>query len=152
MSLKEYQDIRDSVIFYQDNFRSKTLGPFEMSELYDLFPYEANEVNAPVKGSWPSTYPFSERAGVYGFFDKDMKLIYIGKASMRNSIGGRLGSYFSFSNGCGSPCRLNHEWDLSPRFVFVVAAPYDSRFEAPALEEYLITKFKPAENSLGVDR
>ncbi len=41
-------------------------------------------------------------------------------------------------------------WKTEPRFVVIVAMPEQSPFEAPALEEFLISKLSPKMNIYGM--
>jgi excinuclease UvrABC nuclease subunit len=87
---------------------------------------------------------------VYAFLDEQGMLLYVGKASFRNSIAARLSTYCMFEAGKGTPCRLNHQWKTKPRYVVTVAVPEETRFEASAVEEFLITRLEPPENSIGI--
>src|SRR5690606_32393688 len=96
-------------------------------------------------------WPLPSRAGVYAFLDQQKKILYVGKASFRNSLAARLSSYCRYESGRGSSCKLNHIWKNSPRYIVIVAVPESSRFEAAALEEFLISKIQPIENSVGIE-
>jgi len=76
-----------------------------------------------------------------------LEVLYIGKASMNHGLGYRLSSYCGY--GENKICKLKHPWVEQPRFVYTVAMPQESRFEAPALEEYLIGKIPTANNKAG---
>ena len=78
-----------------------------------------------------------------------MQLLYVGKASL---LGRRLSTYFQYTEGRGSGCKVVHEdsWKTPPSFVATFALM--ESFEAAALEEYLIVRLNPQENSLWVSR
>jgi hypothetical protein len=45
---------------------------------------------------------------------------------------------------------LQHSgWSQPPRFFYAVAVPEQMPFEAPALEEFLIGRLQPPDNSVG---
>jgi len=146
--MPNHEDFLHEVGKYQRNYRRVDLPTFEISDRYDMFP-AVDEVANELR--WPAVWPYAHRAGVYAFFDEHDQLLYVGKASMRNTIGSRLASYCGYADGRNSPCRLYHAWRTSPKYVCVVAVPQNSRFEAPALEEYLISTLQPPENSRGID-
>ncbi len=93
--------------------------------------------------------PCAEDGGVYAFFGKDGKLLYVGKASHSNTLGRRFCSYFY-----AKPDRLGakprHRWTKRPRYALITAT--NPAFEAPSLEEYLIHKLKPTDNIVGLRR
>ncbi|EDZ65766.1 hypothetical protein NOC27_2446 [Nitrosococcus oceani AFC27] len=99
---------------------------------------------------WPEIWPHAARAGIYAFLNEDSEVIYVGKASLRNSLGARISSYCGY--GADRECRFYGEWRSPPRYVLVVAVPDETRFEAPALEEYLIRELQPSDNSAGIER
>ena len=88
--------------------------------------------------------PLADRAGVYLIFGARMQLLYVGKSP---TLGTRLSSYFRWSAGKGTPCRVVHTaWKTRPMFVATIAVT--ESFEAAALEEYLIGRLHPEENYL----
>jgi len=133
---------------YEQRFRRDDLDRLEVSGLYDLFPSNGG-VPVPVAASWPNDqWPYAKRAGVYLIFDEKLDLLYVGKASLNSSIGDRLYTYFREGQDHG--CRIRHEgWDRPPRYVTTIAVPENTRFEAPALEEFLITRLQPTSNRIG---
>ena len=69
---------------------------------------------------------------------------------MYNSFCYRLSAYFRY-NRKTKKCKIKHSnWSEPPRYVLTVAVPTDMSFEAPALEEYLITKTQPKDNDRGI--
>jgi|SRR5690606_33756384 len=146
-----HDDFLREVRTYQEHYRSPALTPFEIAAPYDLFP-ERGAGSFSCQRQWPNSWLHPMRAGVYAFFSEDAKLLYIGKASFRSSISARLATYCGYQEGPGSPCKLSNHWKGSPRYVVIVAVPEETRFEASALEEFLISKLQPPENSVGLDR
>ena len=54
---------------------------------------------------------------------------------------------------CRASCKIKGTWKKEePFFVATVPVPDDTPFEAAALEEYLIQKFGPPDNTRGVTR
>ncbi|MCB1194298.1 MAG: GIY-YIG nuclease family protein [Leptospiraceae bacterium] len=133
---------------YCKKYRNFNLEQFEISDLYNLFP--ENNDNNEIKDcpKWPDSWPVStthSNAGVYLVFNKSLELIYVGKASMKSAIQARLNAHFKDENG---KCRLIGNWS-NPKYFLCVFMPKDLIFEAPALEEYLITKLQPCDNTIG---
>lgn len=120
-----------------------------MSGLYSLFPEEGTG-SIPVERSWPDTWPYNERQGVYVIFGQDCsEPLYIGKASMNNFLGDRLSDYFGYDKPARR-CRIKDiNWSERPMYIVTVPVPMGMAFEAAALEEYLIGRFQPADNKRG---
>jgi hypothetical protein len=146
-----HSDLLRYVSIYQELYRSSTQVPFEIGPPYDLFPLRGPE-KTPCGGRWPESWPHLSRAGVYAFLSDEGELLYIGKASFRNSLAARLSTYCGYEAGPGTPCRLYHQWKTNPRYVVTIAVPESTRFEASALEEFLIGELQPPENSIGLNR
>lgn len=146
-----HDDFLREVRAYQERYRSPVLVPFKIAAPYDLFP-ERDICSFSYQQKWPDSWLYPMRAGVYAFFSEDAKLLYVGKASFRSSISARLATYCGYQEGRRSPCKLSNQWKSSPRYVAIVAVPEETRFEASALEEYLISKLQPPENSVGLER
>jgi hypothetical protein len=140
----------DKVREYSDTYRHPDRDPLEISDEYDLFPSIGTD--DPACSGWPDTYPKANRQGVYLISDKDRKLLYVGKASLGNTLGARLSSYFSY-DADGKSCKIIHKsnWSEDPRFLITVVVPSEAAFEAPSLEEFLITSFRGdlPDNELG---
>ena len=141
--LREYtvpfiKEVKSRIDEYQALYHSEKLKPLEISDEYDLFPAKEGD---SINNGWPNTYPNSERQGIYLILSENHKLLYVGKASMGNTIGGRLGSYFMYDDDRKS-CKIRHTWTKKPKYIITVAVPMEAPFEAPALEEYLISSFK----------
>ncbi len=143
-------DMLKAVIEYEERFRRADLDRLEVSGLYALFPSTEN-VGMADAGNWrDNAWPNGERAGVYAIFDDDVQLLWIGKASMNSSLGGRLYKYFR-EDRHNLDCIIRHTgWSPRPAYVMTVAVPRDMPFEAPALEKYLINRLQPRDNTIGV--
>ncbi len=96
---------------------------------------------------WSEEYwPYSTLPGVYVVYDDHNKLIYIGKASLDATLGSRLGAHFSrSSDGSAEP---PPGWK-GAKYVRTIPLPHEHAFEAPAIEEFLITRLEARENKLG---
>jgi len=136
---------------YETKYRRPGLPGLRRSGLYALFPDEVRTVD--VESAWNAQWPYSEEAGVYFIFGGSGRLLYIGKASMNHCIGGRLSIYFG-SDRATKRCRIVNEegWSERPMYVATVAVPQNMKFEAPALEEYLIATLDTANNVRGAKR
>lgn len=127
---------------FHAEWRHPRLPPLEYSEVYSLFPQES--IDTPTRTNWPDIWPLANRPGVYLVFSAKMQLLYVGKSA---SLGRRLSNYFQWSSRRGSPCRIVHTgWKTRPVFIATVAVA--ESFEASALQEFLITRVHPEENSL----
>jgi hypothetical protein len=133
---------------YKAKYRRSDLPDLRLSGLYALFPDEAQTADA--EWGWNDYWPHSDQAGVYFIFGGNGRLLYIGKASMNNCIGGRLSNYFG-TDKATKRCRVEHEWRERPMYVATVAVPQGMKFEAPALEEYLIAALNPCDNVRGIN-
>ena len=130
-----------SIGMYSKKYRHPGCPSFDISQKYDLFPSKNIDGNSGM--GWPEEYPYADRQGVYLICNKNKQVLYIGKASLTHTLGARLGHYFKYAPGRKSCCvNKDHVWSNKPRYLVTVAVPCDMAFEAPALEEYLITKYK----------
>ncbi len=100
---------------------------------------------------WPHrTWPGATQPGLYVFVNEHDELLYIGKASCTRALGHRLGHYFSGrtldtftiadGNAAGATC------------VITIPLPPDHAFEAPAVEEFLLTRVATRGNKNGARR
>lgn len=126
-------------------YRRPGLPALELSGVYALFPEE--ELPDFVEYRWNEDYPNAARKGVYLIFGRSGRVLYIGKASLGASIGGRLGTYFAGKNECRL---LSTDWTERPTYIATIAVPQGMSFEAAALEEYLIRCLNPCDNGVGV--
>lgn len=141
-------DLRSGILAYEQTQRREDFGPFADGALYDLFPHEAPGARVPA-ASWPATWPHSDAPGVYAVLNWQLSVLYVGKASFRNSLGGRLGAYFGYVGGADRTCRIVHAWSAAPRYVYLVPVLRERSFEASALEEFLILRLQPPDNRVG---
>ena len=135
-------NLRSALMKYR-KYRHPDLADLALSDLYALFPEEGEPLATM---HWDQQWPNSDHAGVYLIFDKNGKLLYVGKAW---ALGHRLASYFQYRQprGEGNACEIVHAWTPpGPMYIATVAVPDDSKFEAASLEEYLINELKPSEN------
>lgn len=100
---------------------------------------EPLDISVKPKVSWPS----NESAGVYVFLDADHRVLYIGKASFGNCIGGRLNQ--RFDKNWNSKSRDS----LGCKYITTIPVPEGHRFEAPSIEEYLLSKLTTQLNTVG---
>ena len=142
-------DLNRELQHYCAHLRGPDMPELKISGLYDLFPPPNDTV---CEYHWPDDWPFVESPGVYFVFDADMQVLYIGKASMNSWFGNRLHTYFRSGNDKKCVVQNLDSWKGDPRFMAVIPMEAEYRFEAPALEEYLITKLKPVDNKVGTAR
>lgn len=146
--MSTYQNLIQAVEEYVNNYRHPEMQKYTIGPLYDL--RSSEEEKTPLSElKWPDTWPNCHNAGIYAIIDSGMNVLYIGKSSMQGSVGGRLSSYFGYKDD--RSCKIKHEpyWSTHPRFVWTLAVPESTRFEAPSLEEYLIKKLQPSDNIIG---
>lgn len=151
MVMTDYNWIKRLIKSYSKNFRKNSLPKLQIGDLYDLSP-EKGRVNKHAKLNWEDDeWPNGDKAGVYIFFDNNLDIIYIGKASMNNTLSARLYSYFRYNKKTES-CKIKHNgWRNKPRYVLTIAVPDEMSFEAPAIEEYPIQEMQPKDNTIGID-
>jgi hypothetical protein len=113
---------------YEKKYRNPNLEKLEISNLYHI-PTQWNEV-----------FPFSNENGCYVFYSCDKQLLYVGKASLKHALGARIGSYFRQ----GVP--VHNGWSHFPEYLQTIKVQF--AFEAPSLEEFLITELTPPDNTL----
>jgi hypothetical protein len=97
------------------------------------------------------SFPGAEFLGVYFLFDKNDHLQYIGKASCNGGLGRRLGSHFGWDDEkTMGIAKEKYFQDIC--VIRTIALPHVNGFEAPAIEEYLISNLNPPLNKSGVKR
>lgn len=111
---------------------------FELLEerKYNLVP---NDEEYGYNDEWPG----NKHAGVYFIMTKDNEILYIGQSQR---IGKRLNEHFpSKSNGL---CNVHKEnWQKKPSYLYVILVHDERKWERLSLEEFLIQKFKPIDNT-----
>jgi hypothetical protein len=128
--LKELKAVLDE---FNKNYPRPNMPELEISEVYDL------------DTDWTNSYPNASLPGIYVIFDEEGCLLYIGKASRKNVIGRRLSAYFGHDDKGGWKLHKPDEWKSygKLKYIITIPLPVDRAFEAPAIEEYLITRLKP---------
>src|SRR5258708_6063956 len=108
-------DIKQALNYYTQHFRRADLQPLEpISGLQALFP--DLELAPEVTSRWPDSWPFGASQGVYFIFGCEVRLLYIGKASMGANISSRLSCWFKYERPANS-CKVVHPgWSEQPRF------------------------------------
>jgi hypothetical protein len=133
--MADVESVEKCVKDYETTYRHPDLPQFTVNRLYDL-PVEWQE----------NTFPDADGRGVYVFYDEDKKLSYIGKASWNNTLGARIADYFRRDPDSVLKPAPGHNWTRFPRFVQTIRV--SEGFEAPSLEEYLVTTLRPVDNTL----
>jgi hypothetical protein len=149
--MSDIKEVISTITAYKNKYRRNDFPDFEISGIYDLSPSEKTEI-IDIAYKWPDPWPHAFKKGIYLIFGNNMRLLYVGKASMKNDIGNRLNSYFRYTDD-KKGCKIVHSgWKIQPRFVVTVAVPEGLAFEAPALEEYLISSLNTSqlENMKGI--
>lgn len=141
-----YSNFLQKIEEYIRKYRRVDLESITINKLYDLFP-EQGASDSNVAHNWPEEWPNLDSAGVYAFLSKNLEVLYIGKASMNHGLGWRLSAHCS--GGKNKPCKLTDKWKGEPRYVAIIAVPDSSKFEAPALEEFLVINCPTANNKVG---
>jgi hypothetical protein len=143
------EQVEQAIKQYQATYRREGFPALTVGGLYALFPDEAENVD--VAHQWDDSWPNSDEAGVYLIFGANGRLLYIGKASMNHYIGGRLSNHFG-RDKLTKGCRVFHQdgWSERPMYIATVAVPHHMKFEASALEEYLIEHLRPSDNLRGI--
>jgi hypothetical protein len=146
-NMKTWKDVESAIAAYHRDHRHPSKSSLELSGLFDLYPDRPNFSGRLIDGRWPEKWPNADKKGVYIMFDEKMRLLYVGKASMNNTIGSRLCEWFVYDSD--RACKPKGVWKTVPRFLATVGFPGETSFEAPGLEEYLIIELNPAENVKG---
>lgn len=131
-------EVMEVINEYSKKYRNPSQPIFDISELYALDMNE--ELINDVKHRWPAGYPNGGLPGVYLVLSHNRQTLYIGKASWNSCVAARLNSYFKYDDQRNY--KVVHNWSKEPRYVATVTVPEENSFEASALEEYLIMKFK----------
>ncbi len=127
---------------YQKKYRHPDLAPFKCVGEYSL-----NGEVRPAQHTWPDSYPSGDASGIYAVFHF-AELLYVGKAS-HQPLSWRMGSHWKYSEDKSHAAPKSPNWSKPPTHLCFWAVPDDSRFEAAALEEYLISKLDLPDNKTG---
>jgi hypothetical protein len=144
--MSDLQAVQPALDAYHNTYRNPTLKRLRLSDLYALFPSTASSHGFKPAGSWPGVWPNVDNPGVYLVFDANLKVLYVGKASLTQNFGTRLAEYFQYEKSTGS-CEVRGGWSRRPEYVGTI--PVEAAFEAPSLEEYLIQELCPSDNTVG---
>ena len=148
--MAHYTDLKKELARYSRTYRNPRLPPLELSGLYALFPENHKTLPKGVTGHWPDDdWPNGDEAGVYIFLGSKFNLLYIGKTSLLK-LKDRLSAYFRY--GDLNRCRIpdEHGWTEKPEFVVTIGILAKTAFESAALEEYLISRLQPSQNTIGI--
>ncbi len=127
------QELQKTVDDFQEKLPRPGIGKLTV-DWYDL------------KGNQAQPWPNGGKPGVYMFLDADEKLLYVGKASSGRNLRTRLRGYF---NPQKVPKDTNQgKKAIGARYVGLLGLPADHGFEAPAIEEWLITCLQPPKNKM----
>jgi hypothetical protein len=143
-----YSGLKKELARYSQIYRNPQLPSLELSGLYALFPENYKTLPKEVTGRWPDDdWPNGDKTGVYIFLDSKLNVLYIGKASLLKD---RLAAYFRYDdlNRCRIPDE--HGWEVKPEFVATIGIPVKTAFESSAIEEYLIARLQPSQNTKGI--
>ena len=146
-------DVRKELARYCQRYRHPKLPPLELSGVYSLFPEKYKKLPKEVTARWPDDdWPNGDKPGVYLFLDSKLNVRYIGKTTMWSSLKQRLGAYFCYSDKVQKRCSIpkEHGWSIQPEFVVTIGVPLRTAFESSAIEEYLINRLRPPENTIGI--
>ncbi len=118
--------------------------PFVVSDPWDVLSGSAPAAQGSV---YDHTSP-----GCYLFYSEDGRLLYTGKASMKNTLGGRVASWFNPPSSA-TPAVLRHldRWPiLLPQARSIRTIKVSFAHKAPSLKEFLIFNLQPPANKLRV--
>ena len=84
---------------------------------------------------------------MYCFVDEENTLTYVGKVSNSNDFGYRMAGCFGYGINREAMAKSTHH--DATRYIYVIALPPGHEFEAPAIEEWLISRLNPPLNKVG---
>jgi hypothetical protein len=124
------EDLQRMLAEFNRDYPRPGLPPLVLSEPYDLIEHWQRKM------TWPS----SNLPGIYVVCDGAFRVWYIGKSSWGSNIGSRLGAHFK--NGADKLAESRYQdWrEAKLRYVLTIGLPPAHSFEAPAIEEYLVTR------------
>jgi hypothetical protein len=114
--------LREYVAIYCGKYRNPQLEPFVVCEPHNM-------------KSWYRT-PEASKPGCYVFYSDAGEVLYIGKASLTRDVGDRLAAH--------DYRKPRASWRKQAAFVQFVSV--SEAFEAPSLEEFLLTRLSPIGN------
>jgi len=114
-------DVSQALVGYNARIRHPDHRRLSLSLPYDLVPHAHMGVDVAVCGRWPQDdYPGHGGPGVYLMLDARVHVLYIGKASVRNTIGGRLAEYFGYDSQKRCQFKLS-TWPWVPEYVATIS-------------------------------
>lgn len=148
MTNKNLEDLHSVVIEYGLKYFSGCDFNLELSALYFLN-FEGRKVEGrhPVMGSWEDDnhWPNATQPGIYAILTEDLEVLYVGKS---RKLGKRLSDHFEHGKDRSTSVSPdNYEWTKPPCYVVTVAV--QEPYEAASLEECLIQKLGPPDNTAG---
>ena len=135
MNPNTIDDLAATLMIFNGRFPRPGIAPLYLSEPCGLDEKWADEY-----------WPYATLPGVYVVYDAHNRLIYIGKASLDATLGGRLGTHFM--TGSGRPAQGPPGWE-DAKYVRTIPLPRHHAFEAPAIEEYLLKRLCTRQNKQG---
>ena len=132
MAMADVEALQRKIDEYCERYHLTLKAP--LSEPYDL----ASQWHA-------DSFPNADQPGCYFIFDAPGELLYVGKASLRSTVGRRLATYFYWNDGIA----LRHTgWTKTPTHIRTIAV--NLAYEAASLEEFLIGELQPSQNTSGI--
>jgi hypothetical protein len=129
---RSQNELRQAVQTYCDRYGIEPA--FELSALYHL------------ENDWRGQQiPNALGCGCYVFYDSAMELLYIGKVSLNHTLGRRVASYFMWNDETTSLDMKHQHWTRPPAYLQTIKV--NEPYEAPSLEEYLLLKLQPIDNT-----
>ncbi len=133
--MPNFSDLQTALAEFNDKYRGPTVPRLELGQPYHI------------EKDYPTKWPDADSAGVYGFLDAAMNVLYIGKASLDNDIGSRIGTHLA-----SDPSKPWGRKDIlaeQAAYLITIPVPKGHRYVAPALEEWLIDQLQPPHNAIG---
>lgn len=125
---------------------------YQLGPCYDLFPDRAAPI-IPCELKWNDTWPNAKLPGIYAFLTEEggqnPYISYIGKAHLGRTLGKRLDDHRECSPNRGFQFKSGYSWTVEPRFVWTVGVPEETKWEASALEDFLLLHLKTYDNKKG---
>ena len=127
------KDAESLITAYNQRYNTQ----FRLHEKYDLFPESKDDYG--FRNPWPCY----DKAGVYLILSSDEEIIYVGQS---RSMGSRFYRYFKDKEGS---CVIMDNWTKKPRYIIAIPSEEGAAYERLSLEEYLIERLAPSDNTLG---
>lgn len=123
-----------------EDYNSKYNTSFRLEQAYKL-----TECTEGEKGFENASWPHHDESGVYLILSDNDEVIYVGQTLC---FGNRFYQYFADVNG---KCVVRSEyWKKQPKSIVVIPVPdRNAKYERLSLEEYLIERLNPCDNTRG---